>query len=331
MPLATLGPRPTADGDDMPGAGASDFGRSDGTMATPDDGLIGPRHRSVQRLRRLARRRAARTEDAAFVVDGPTLIDEALRAGVGLDEVIAEPSAPRELLDRCRAAGATVRLARPGTLARATDPVQPQAVAAVVRLDPASQPADVDAAVTGLPDGALVMVMVGANDPGNGGTVLRSAEAAGAALVAFCDGSVDPYNPKCVRGSAGSLFRVPVLREATASDLLTALRGRGVRSLGTVARGGLSYDQVDLASGGIALVLGSESHGLPPELASRLDGTVSIPMEGRVESLNLAMAATILCFEAQRQRRNRGSGPGGPGGRNRLDATTDAGAGCESR
>jgi RNA methyltransferase, TrmH family len=299
------------------------------------DGLIGPKHRSVQRLRRLARRRSARTEEGAYVVDGPTLLDEALQAGVRLDEVIAEPDAPGELLDRCRAAGAVVRRARPGTLARATDPVQPQPVAAIAHLDraapSASSAAGVDAALDRLPEGALVMVMVGVNDPGNAGTVLRSAEAAGAALVAFCDDSVDPYNPKCVRGSAGSLFRVPVVREAAAAAVVTTLRRQRVRCLGTVARGGVSYDEVDLVSGGVALVLGSESHGLPPELATELDGEVTIPMAGKVESLNLGMAATILGFEAQRQRRHRGSQTKTPGGRNQLDATTDAGAGCEPR
>jgi RNA methyltransferase, TrmH family len=137
----------------------------------------------------------------------------------------------------------------------------------------------------------------------------------------FTDGSVDPYNPKCVRGSSGSLFRLGVVREAAAVDVLAALQQRGLRCLGTVAHDGVSYDQVDLTSA-LALVLGSEAHGLPDALGSQLDQQVTIPMRGQVESLNVAMAATVVCFEAQRQRRNREP--------NGLDATTGNDAGCSA-
>jgi RNA methyltransferase, TrmH family len=329
--LAAVGATLMATGDDMVDRGVPRSGSRPITGAGADD-LVGPRHRAVQRLRRLARRRDARTDEAAYVVDGPTLLDEALRAGVAVDEVVAEPGVADELLDRARESGAVVHRARPGTVARASDTVQPQPVAAIARFAPVAsgrRASDmVDAALQRAIDRPLVIVMVGVNDPGNAGTVLRSAEATGAALVAFCDGSVDPYNPKCVRGSAGALFRLPTVREAEAADVLAALRRGGVRCLGAVARGGTSYDQVDLASIGTALVLGSESHGIPDELAGHLDGMVSIPMAGQVESLNLSMAATILCFEAQRQRRRWGSEPAGG---NPLDATTDADTGCNPR
>jgi TrmH family RNA methyltransferase len=287
----------------------------------------------VQRLRRLSQRRRARTDEQAYVVDGPTLLDEALRAGVTVDEVVAEPGAPGDLLERARAAGAVVHPARAGTLSRVVDPQHPQPVAAVARFDGPS----LDAALAGLgasagvpagsgsgsgSDGApLVLVLVGVNDPGNAGTLLRSADAAGAELVVLADGAVDPYNPKCVRAAAGALFRARVVREAGAADALDGLRQRGIRCLGTVARGGTDYDRADLA-GAVAVVLGSESHGLPAGLDARLDERVTIPMRGPAESLNVAMAGTVVCFEALRQRRGRE--------RNPLDATTWPEAGCSA-
>jgi TrmH family RNA methyltransferase len=280
--------------------------------------LIGARHPTMQRLRRLSGRRSARSGEGAFVVDGPTLLAEALDAGVAVDEVVAEPGCPAALLDRAAAAGATVRHAAAGALARVVDTVTPQPVAAVARLAPTS-PASAAAAA-----GPLALVLVGVGDPGNAGTLLRSAEAAGAGAVLFCDGSVDPYGPKCVRSSAGSLFRLAVVRDGAAGEALAALAAAGVRSVATLARGAPAYDAADLG-GPVALVLGSEAHGLPAAVAAAVDGAVTIPMAGRTESLNVGMAGTILCFESLRQRRLAGAAAGPA---NELDATPPQAAGC---
>jgi TrmH family RNA methyltransferase len=267
--------------------------------------VIGARHPSIKRLRRLSRRRSARTAEAAFVVDGPVLLAEALDAGVAVAEVVAEPGAPAELLARAAAAGATVRPAAAGTLAGVTDTVTPQPVVAVAGLAGACVSPAAAAAVAG----PLALVLVGVADPGNAGTLLRSAEAAGAGAVAFCDGSVDPFGPKCVRASAGSLFRVAVVRSAIAADVLAALAGAGAVSVATAAHGDLpAYDTVDLSGARrpVALVLGSEAHGLPDAVVAAVDEVVTIPMAGRTESLNVAMAGTVVCFEALRQRRSKG-------------------------
>jgi TrmH family RNA methyltransferase len=230
---------------------------------------------------------------------------------VALDEVIAEPGAPAGLLDRAEAAGATVHRAAAGTLAAATETTTPQPVAAVARL--AGAAASVDEAVRAA--GPLALVLVGVADPGNAGTLLRSAEAAGAGAVAFCDGAVDPFGPKCVRSSAGSLFRLAVVRSAGAVEALAAIRAAGGTTVATVAHGPHpAYDEVDLSGrrGTVALVLGSEAHGLPGGLvdSGAIDTVVTIPMAGRTESLNVAMAGTVVCFEALRQRRpNRLDGP----------------------
>lgn len=283
-------------------------------MADP----IGARHHSLQRLRRLSRRRSARTDEAAFVIDGPTLLAEALAAGVPVDEVVAEPDCPDDLLDRAAAAGATVRRAVAGVLARATDTVTPHGVAAVARL-PQREPGEALAAA-----GPLALVLVGVADPGNAGTLLRSAEAAGAGAVVFCDGSVDPFGPKCVRSSAGSVLRLAVVRNAAADAALAACAAHGLRTVATLARGGVPYDEADLGRP-TALVLGSEAHGLPDAVAAAVDAAVTIPMEGRAESLNVAMAGTVLCFESLRRRRHAGttSEQG-----NRLDETPLRAAGC---
>jgi TrmH family RNA methyltransferase len=264
------------------------------------------------------------------VVDGPTLVADALAAGVELDEVLAEPDAARGLLDRAEAAGAIVRLVPDGILAKATDTVTPQAVAAVARF-PVFADGTVGEALEGVSGPELVLVLVGVSDPGNAGTLLRSAEAAGAEVVVFCDDAVDPYNPKCVRGSAGSLFRLRVVRSVDSSGAVAALSDRGIRSLGTVVRGGTPYDQVDL-SAPTAVVLGSEAHGLAPELADRLDVAVTIPMRGGAESLNVGMAGTVVCFEALRQRRAAGAGTQAATTattttKNRLDGRPSTGAG----
>jgi TrmH family RNA methyltransferase len=265
----------------------------------------------VQRLRRLSRRRSARTDEGAFVIDGPLLLAEALAAGIEVREVIAEPTAPDDLLARAAAAGALVHQAPAGTLARAADTVTPQSVAAIAALPGRPRPSG---------RVGLAVVAVGLNDPGNAGTLLRSADASGVDIVVFCDESVDPYNPKCVRAAAGSLFRLSVVRSAETAATLTDLRADGVRLLGMVARGGTAYDHVDYAVPS-AVVLGNEAHGLPADVAASLDELVTIPMSGPAESLNVGMAGTIVCFEALRQRRAR-SAEG-----NQLDGTPSPGAG----
>jgi RNA methyltransferase, TrmH family len=272
--------------------------------------LIGARHPTMQRLRRLSRRRSARTDEGAFVVDGPTLLADALDAGVPVEAVVVEADARDDAgpgdgaeavaatVDRAAAAGAAVHRTHAGTLARVTDTVTPHGVAAIARFPDRPLPEVVAAA------GALCLVLVAVSDPGNAGTLLRSAEAAGAGGVVFCDGSVDPFGPKCVRSSAGSVFRVAVSRDGDSAAAIAACSAAGTRTVATLARGAPPYDEADLA-GPVALVLGSEAHGLPAAVSDAVDAAVTIPMAGQTESLNVAMAGTVLCFEALRQRRRR--------------------------
>ena len=224
------------------------------------------------------------------------MLSEALAAGVPIEAVFAAPGAPAELLDRAAAAGARIHDLAPGVLERVAGTVTPQPVIATVPY------MDVD--LDSLRSADLVVVCVDVRDPGNAGTVLRSAEAAGAQGVICCDGCVDVYNPKAVRASAGSLFHVPVVAGGDPVDVLDRLAGWGLRRLGAVAGRGDDYTAADLV-GPTALVLGNEASGLPDSVtvAGALDGEITIPMTGRAESLNVGMAAAVLCFEAARQRR----------------------------
>jgi TrmH family RNA methyltransferase len=150
-------------------------------------------------------------------------------------------------------------------------------------------------------DATFVVVCADLRDPGNAGTVLRSAEGAGAGAVVLCDGSVEAFNPKTVRASAGALFHVPVVQGGAPEEVLDRLGEAGLRRLGAAATGGAPHTGTDLTAP-LALILGNEASGLPPGLSERLDGLVTVPLVGRSESLNVGMAAAVLCFEVARQR-----------------------------
>jgi TrmH family RNA methyltransferase len=268
------------------------------------------KHQKVQRLRRLVGRRSARQAERAFVVEGAKVLAEALDAGVPVESVYLDPTllGPddrlRALVERAHAAGSRVYDLEEGVLARVAGTVTPQPLLAVG--------AQVDVPLDRLRQrrADLVVVCVDVRDPGNAGTVLRSAEGAGAGGVVCCDGSVDLYNPKTVRASAGALFHVPVVAGGDPAAVLDELGRWGLRRLGAAAHGGQPYSEADLARP-VALVFGNEAHGLAEPLSAGLDGLVTIPMAGRGESINVGMAAAVLCFEAARQRRLAAVGPGG--------------------
>ncbi len=212
-----------------------------------------------------------------------------------------------ELAAQAQAAGARVTIVTEPVLDALTETVTPQGIVAVCR----QRHVPLDAALAG--DPALVVVLAGIADPGNAGTVLRTADAAGASAVVFPDGAVDPYNGKVVRASAGSLFHVDVVRGGDPQELVTRLRGAGLRVLAADAHGADDLDGL-LDDGGLAgrtaWVFGSEAHGLPPEVAQAADARVRVPIHGRAESLNLAAAAAVCLYASARaQRSSRGAKP----------------------
>ncbi len=153
----------------------------------------------------------------------------------------------------------------------------------------------------------LAAVLADIRDPGNAGTVLRTADAAGAGAVVFAGDAVDPYNGKCVRASAGSLFHVDVVRDRDPLSVVAALRDAGVTVLATTGYGDTDLDE--LADAGelaapTAWVFGSEAHGLPDELLQAADHRVRVPIHGAAESLNLAAAAAVCLYASARAQRS---------------------------
>jgi TrmH family RNA methyltransferase len=258
------------------------------------------------------------------VVEGAELLRVAVQSGAPVESVYVAPegAADPAVLSACD--GALAKGARQFTLARGVlervaDTVTPQPVLAVLPMLPA--PGALADAV-GILDhadsetgdrasvpsaGELLVVLVDVRDPGNAGTVLRTADAAGVSGVVFSGESVDPYNPKTVRSSAGSLFHVPFTVTADPMALAAGLAARGYRTLATVVDGGEDYATVDW-SVPTALFLGNEAAGLPAAVCDAMAGRVAVPMAGRAESLNVGVACAVLCFEALRQRR-LGGGP----------------------
>ncbi len=246
----------------------------------------------IQRLRRLTGRRSARHDEGRFVVEGPVLAAEAVAAGwqcsaqyvpAGSGDVVAGAGEVVELAE-----GVFERVATTGT------PRPPMVEVAMPARDTAAT----------LSDASLAVVLDRVADPGNVGTVIRSAEAAGADVVVLTPGSVDPYAPKVVRSAAGALFHVPVviatLEEVGDAGLLRV----GTSSRDVPDRSVISHSAFDW-SGRVAIVMGNEAAGLPDEWTDGdgpIDAWVTIEHRGRSESLNVAMATTLLVFEAARHR-----------------------------
>lgn len=259
---------------------------------------LGPRHPAVRGLRALLRERPARDAAGRFVLEGPRLLEAAIDRRVDGLECFAGPEGEERCaaaLVRARSAGVPVRALGAGLADRIGDTVTSQGLFTTAPM----MRRGVEA-IGALPGSALVAVCVEISDPGNAGTLIRSAEAAGAHAVVLGAGSVDAYNPKVVRASAGAVLGVPVAEGVSAVEILESLGARGVQRLGAVAASGEPPEVFDL-TGPTAFVLGHEVRGLEGGLP--LDGRVTIPMAGPTESLNLAMAGTVLLFEAARRRR----------------------------
>ena len=159
------------------------------------------------------------------------------------------------------------------------------------------------------PAPALVALLANVRDPGNAGTVLRTADAAGAQAVVFADASVDPYNGKCVRASAGSLFHLPVVAGARLEDAVAAMRAAGLRIVAADGRAGRSLDDPDVQERlgePTAWMFGNEAWGLPPDLVALADEPVAVPIYGKAESLNLAAAAAVCLYASVRAQRVHG-------------------------
>ncbi|GAA4571055.1 RNA methyltransferase [Micromonospora coerulea] len=262
-------------------------------------GPFTPRTPRVVAARRLQRRRD-REATGRFLAEGPQAAREALARPGTVTELFGTPAALDRYADlAAQAARADVPVSEvtDDGLAALAETVAPQGLVAVCRH------LDVSLEVALGRGPRLVAVLAEIRDPGNAGTVLRTADAAGAGAVIFAGEAVDPYNGKCVRSSAGSLFHVDVVRAPDPLDVVAALRAAGLTVLATTGYGDSDLD--DLIDYGrlaapTAWVFGSEAHGLPEELTAAADARVRVPLHGRAESLNLAAAAAVCLYASAR-------------------------------
>jgi RNA methyltransferase, TrmH family len=265
-------------------------------LSRPQGGPLTVGNSRVKEARKLSRR-SARTDRRLFLADGPKAVAGALERDCVV-EVFVTPAAAEQYAGLVAAAPQS-SLVDDRALASLSDSVTPAGIVAVCSFFdvPLS-----DALAAG--DVRLAVLCADVRDPGNAGTLVRTADALGADAVVLAGRSVDPYNPKTVRASVGSLFHLPVSRVADPVEAVTAARTAGLTVLAADGDGELSLDDAaPLLAGPVAWLFGNEAWGLPEELATLADHRVSIPIPGRAESLNLATAAAICLHETARVRR----------------------------
>jgi TrmH family RNA methyltransferase len=261
----------------------------------------------LKAARRLTKR-ALRQRERAFLAEGPQAVSEALASPARVSGLfVTGPAQSRhaELVARAADAGIDVQVVSGEVMSELAQTVTPQGLLAVCDF------VDVPLAAVAERRPALVALLANVRDPGNAGTVLRAADAAGAGAVVFADASVDPYNGKCVRASAGSLFHLPVVAGARLTETVAVLREAGLRVVAADGRADSVLDDPATArrlAAPTAWLFGNEAWGLPPELLDLADEAVAVPIYGRAESLNLATAAAVCLYASAAAM--RGSPPG---------------------
>jgi TrmH family RNA methyltransferase len=229
-------------------------------------------------------------------IEGKKMLEEALRSGLRVRTVFMAQGSERLLGPLCLAREIEILVVPRAILDAALATETPQSVAALVKPPRWTW----EEMLNQSQKKTLIVALAGIQDPGNLGTILRSAEAFGASGIVSLPGTVSAWNPKTVRASAGSVFRVPLLA-ASEKTCLERLQEAGVKVLATTVGDAQPADRVDLA-GAVALVIGNEGNGVADDLVAKADGEITIPCPGPVESLNAAVAASVLLYEAARQR-----------------------------
>lgn len=251
------------------------------------------------------KKRTFRERERRFLVEGSRVTMEGLAAGVveRLFHVQDEHGRVEPVVERARDVGLEVEAVSQQVIEHLTSTITPQGMVGVARF--VDVPLEEIAA-----EPRLIPVLCAVRDPGNAGTILRSADAAGADAVVFAGDSVDPYNPKTVRASAGSVFHLPLVRGARVETAVRGLRERGMQILAADPHGDESVYDTDLGEPS-AVLFGNEAWGLPADVRAHADRTIRVPIRDGAESLNLAAAASVVLFESVRAREGvRGSGDG---------------------
>lgn len=288
-------------------AGENPAGRSDAAEPAPESGPLSEKSARIAASHRLLRR-VRRTESGEFLVEGVQAVAEAVgyeadNPGCVLELYITESAAGRHPAVVRRAFGFGIEVTQVTDRAAAllSDTQAPQGIVARCRMIDVP----VQTALAGSPK--LVVVLIETNDPGNAGTIIRLADAVGADAVIVAGDAVDPFNPKVVRATTGSLFHLPIARAANPAALLEVLAAAGLSTMATTGSAELDLDVAGrdgLLELPTAWLFGSEAHGLPAEIIAAADAAVRVPIHGRAESLNLATAAAVCLYaSASVQRR----------------------------
>jgi len=276
--------------------------------ASPDIGYAGAHSPRLKAARRLTKR-AFRQRERAFLAEGPQAVAEAFSSGARISDLfVTVPARSRhaDLVTAMADAGIGVHTVSGEVMDELAQTVTPQGLLAVCDFIDVPLTDLVPKASEGAPVLSLVALLANVRDPGNAGTVLRTADAAGAGAVVFADASVDPYNGKCVRASAGSLFHLPVVAGARLEDAVETMRDAGLRIVAADGRAGRSLDEPEVQARlaePTAWMFGNEAWGLPPELVALADEPIAVPIYGRAESLNLAAAAAVCLYASARAQR----------------------------
>ena len=270
--------------------------------------LLTERSGRVAAARKLTRR-AGRDAAGAFLAEGRQAVSEALATTPdAVREVFVTEAAAAAHRDVLAGSPAPVRLVTDKAAAGLSETVTPQGLVAVCDLP------DVAPENLAVVPPRIVVALAGIADPGNAGTVLRTADACGAGAVVFGAGSVDPFGGKVVRAGAGSHFHLDVVRSTALADLLPRLRDAGAPVLVADGGGDVALPEVDhLLAGPVVWLFGNEARGIPADLAALADARVRIPMRGRAESLNLAAAAAICLYATQSAQTSAGRRPAASG------------------
>lgn len=272
---------------------------STATAAAQRPEVVTSRENRVLKQFRAALRGSGLTDDGLTAVEGPRLVADALSSGLEILAVLFSSSGERHLASLGDQVPSRTRLLQVSDrlFDSLADTQTPQGIAALVR----PRAASFDALTRSTSGHPLVVMLVGVQDPGNAGTIIRTAEAFGASGAMLTAGSAHPWSPKAIRASAGSVLRLPVVHGLAPAVALAQLRMAGFTTYAATLNGAALPSEVDLTAP-IALLIGNEGTGLPQEVVRSAEATLRIPLAASVNSLNAAMAATVLLYEAARQR-----------------------------
>lgn len=263
--------------------------------------IVSPNNKLIKEVASLKHKKY-RDELGLFVAEGVRLVEECAASAWPVHvciytEAAAARDRARRVLDRLAAARCRLVAVPETVYNKLSDTEQPQGIMAVLKKQQASL-AQMTAPGGKVP---LLVVLDGIQDPGNAGTIIRTADAAGCTGVITLKGATDIYAGKTVRAAMGSLFHLPVWEGAAAGELITALKAANIGILATALEKAATYYQADLKQP-VAVILGNEGQGVSRELIDKADGCLTIPLVGEAESLNVAVAAGVILYEAVRQR-----------------------------